>query len=154
MDKGMYAFTAGQGIYLRSLVSPIRNPRIIHYICSNLALLFSLPRNLFHILTIGSTKQEHKLYGFHRGYLVSPHHVSETIRNVVAYFLSCDVCRDHFLSMYDGCGYDHCKRLISEIDILCAAADGTTSPAASIELALWLWEVHNSVNERLMRANS
>ena len=40
---------------------------------------------------------DHELYGFHRGYFVSPHHVAETIRNFVAYFFSCDVCRTNFL---------------------------------------------------------
>ena len=49
--------------------------------------------------------------------------------------------------MYDDCGHDHCNRLKSEIPI--GAADG--SDPAPMELALWLWEVHNSVNERLMK---
>ena len=53
--------------------------------------------NLFHIFTIGASKTEHVLYGFHRGYFVSPHHVAEAIRNFVAYFFSCDVCRTNFL---------------------------------------------------------
>lgn len=53
--------------------------------------------NLFHILTIGSSKTDHQLYGFHRGYFVSPHYVAEGIRNFVAYFFSCDVCRTNFL---------------------------------------------------------
>ncbi len=57
--------------------------------------------NLFHILTIGSTKLEHGIYGFHRGYFVSSHHVAETIRNFIAYFFSCDVCRTHFLVRND-----------------------------------------------------
>lgn len=102
-------------------------------------------RNLFHILTIGSSKPEHELYGFNRGYFVSPHHVAETIRNFVEYFFSCDICRTNFLRMYDHCGHDHCDRLKSEITM----ADG--SDPARMELALWLWEVHNSVNARLMK---
>lgn len=53
--------------------------------------------NLFHIVTIGSSKPEHEIYGFHRGYFVSPHHVAQTIRNFVQYFFSCDVCRTNFL---------------------------------------------------------
>jgi len=57
--------------------------------------------NLFHILTIGSSKPEHEIYGFHRGYFVSPHHVAETIRNFVQYFFSCDVCRTHYLVRND-----------------------------------------------------
>jgi len=86
------------------------------------------------------------MYGFHRGYFVSPHHVAETIRGFVAYFFSCDVCRTSFLRMYDGCGHDHCNRLQSEIMIGIAGGDSTRT-----QLALWLWEVHNSVNARLMR---
>ena len=53
--------------------------------------------NLFHILTIGASKKDHELYGFHRGFLVSQHHVAETIKNFIAYFFSCDVCRTNFL---------------------------------------------------------
>lgn len=107
------------------------------------------PRNLFHILTIGSSKYQHELYGFKRGYFVSPHHVAVTIRNFVSYFLSCDVCREHYLAMWDGCGHDHCNRLKSQISMR-SEQDGKSS-SESMELALWLWEVHNSVNERLMK---
>lgn len=100
-------------------------------------------------MTIGSSKYQHELYGFKRGYFVSPHHVAVTIRNFVSYFLSCDVCREHFLAMWDGCGHDHCNRLKSQISMR-TAEDGKSS-SESMELALWLWEVHNSVNERLMK---
>ena len=46
--------------------------------------------------------------------------------------------------MYSSCGHGHCERLKSEISI------GPSDPAR-MELALWLWEVHNSVNARLMK---
>ena len=49
--------------------------------------------------------------------------------------------------MYDNCGHDHCNRLLSEISV--GATDDSNS--ARMELALWLWEVHNSVNARLMK---
>lgn len=97
-------------------------------------------------MTVGASKPEHEVYGFHRGYFVSPHHAAETIRGFVAYFFSCDVCRTNFLRMYDGCGHKHCNRLGSEIVIGLADGDSTRT-----DLALWLWEVHNSVNARLMR---
>ena len=58
--------------------------------------------NLFHILTIGASKKEHETYGFHRGLLVSQHHVAETIKNFIAYFFSCDVCRTNFLVRLTG----------------------------------------------------
>jgi hypothetical protein len=49
--------------------------------------------------------------------------------------------------MYDGCGHDHCNRLRSENST--GSIDG--SDPTTMELTLWLWEVHNSVNERLMK---
>lgn len=49
--------------------------------------------------------------------------------------------------MYDGCGHGHCNRLKSEN--LTGSTDEYSPPTT--ELALWLWEVHNSVNERLMK---
>lgn len=46
--------------------------------------------------------------------------------------------------MYDGCGHDHCTRLKSEINM--GNKDGPDK-----ELPMWLWEVHNDVNARLMK---
>ena len=46
--------------------------------------------------------------------------------------------------MYSSCGHGHCERLKSELSM------GPADPAR-MELASWLWEVHNSVNARLMR---
>lgn len=51
--------------------------------------------------------------------------------------------------MYDNCGHDHCNRLKSEITT--SPTDGSDS---SSDLALWLWEVHNSVNARLMKESA
>lgn len=46
--------------------------------------------------------------------------------------------------MYDDCGRDHCNRLTSEVTV------GPRYESERMELALWLWEVHNDVNARLM----
>lgn len=46
--------------------------------------------------------------------------------------------------MYDNCGHDHCTRLKSELNM--GTKDGSDK-----ELAMWLWEVHNDVNARLMK---
>lgn len=74
---------------------------------AHVLFILCVDRNIFHILTIGSSKPEHELYGFHRGYIVSPHHVAESIRNFVAYFFSCDVCRTNFLV----CHLHYCFKL-------------------------------------------
>jgi len=107
--------------------------------------------DLFHIITIGASMQDHQLYGFHSGYLTSHRDVALIIRNFVANFFACDVCRWNFIDMYDACGHDHCNRLPGESSIIL----GTSSSAGrgselSKELSLWLFEVHNAVNARLM----
>lgn len=103
--------------------------------------------HIFHILTIGASQPENQLYGFHRGYDVSPREVAKTMRNFVAYFFGCDVCKHNFLNMYDTCGHDHCTRLITDVMNL-------DEEFASKEVALWLFEVHNAVNVRLMRESA
>jgi len=103
--------------------------------------------HIFHILTIGASREENQVYGFHRGYNVSPFEVGATIRNFVKHFFSCEVCRTNFLDMYDNCGHDHCTRLITTLPFI---SHGMTEGKSSKEAALWLWEVHNAVNIRLI----
>ena len=93
--------------------------------------------HIFHILTIGASQPENRLYGFRRGYDISPREVARTIRDFVAYFFGCEVCKHNFLNMYDNCGHDHCTRLISDSITL-------DNGFASKEVALWLFEVHNA----------
>ena len=107
--------------------------------------------DLFHIITIGASLQEHQLYGFHGGYLTSHRDVALTIRNFVANFFACDVCRWNFIDMYDNCGHDHCNRLPSESSIILGESGGTGRGAEVVkELPLWLFQAHNAVNVRLM----
>lgn len=94
---------------------------------------------LFHMITIGAEKN---LYdGLRLGKIISHQDISQTLFNYIKYFFGCDVCRDNFLKLYEECGYDQCGRFDRHIP---AAAD------QSKELALWLWEVHNNVNVRLI----
>ena len=102
--------------------------------------------NLLHIITIGSTVPVHQLYGFHSGYHTAPSQVAEIMKRFLSAFFACDVCRWHFLDMYENCGHNHCQRLASQIPEL------TNNPKQeSRQLSLWLWEVHNAVNVRLMK---
>lgn len=48
--------------------------------------------------------------------------------------------------MYDSCGHGHCTRLSDDQMPLQEKVED--------ELALWLWEVHNSVNLRLMKESA
>ena len=107
--------------------------------------------DLFHIISIGASFQDHQLYGFHAGYLTSHRDVALTIRNFVANFFACDVCRWNFLDMFDNCGHDHCNRLPSESSIILGESGDIGRGAELVkELPLWLFQVHNAVNVRLM----
>ena len=107
--------------------------------------------DLFHIISIGASLQDHQLYGFHAGYLTSHHDVALIIRNFVANFFACDVCRWNFIDMFDNCGHDHCNRLPSESSIILGESGETGRGAELVkELPLWLFQVHNAVNVRLM----
>ena len=107
---------------------------------------------LFHLLSIGATHTPNQRYGYNKGYTVSSKEVGTTIRNFIANFFRCDVCKKHFLQMYSECGHNHCKRLDDELPFV---TDGVSSVHVSVaaadegdisrkEIALWLWEVHNA----------
>ncbi len=112
--------------------------------------------NLFHIITVGSGKNRNQLFGFHHGYIVSSKEVAFVIRNFIANFFRCEVCREHFLQMYDDCGHSHCQRLDERLPFArdewlgLSVLPEIPDNESSSETAVWLWEVHNDVNLRLM----
>ena len=71
----------------------------------------------------------------------TPAEVGRTLRDYVDHFFGCEVCRVNFLHEYDDCGFHRCERLATEIG----------SIEDWKELSLWLFEVHNGVNSRLMK---
>ena len=46
------------------------------------------------------------------------------------------------MTMYDNCGFNHCKRLTKD--------QPPSSKEQAMELPIWFWQVHNGVNVRLM----
>ena len=63
---------------------------------------------------------------------------AEIIRTFVEHFFGCEVCKDHFLELFDDCtALDRCARL---------SRDGDSN-----ELALYFWQFHNAVNVRLQK---
>jgi hypothetical protein len=88
---------------------------------------------------------------------VSTAHAAETIRNYVDKFIACEACRHYFLEVYDKCGFNLCKRLKQPKNsyINSKSNNGNhprgPSEASWYELALWLWELHNDVNVKLLR---
>jgi hypothetical protein len=63
-------------------------------------------------------------------------------RFMVDNFLSCTVCKQHFLLSYDGCLFGRC-------DVLGAA--NPTPDLQSKALVLWLWRLHNAVSTRVLK---
>ena len=70
-----------------------------------------------------------------------PEEVGKVLRDYIEHFFGCEVCRTNFLHEYDDCGFRRCDRLTAYVGEL----DDWK------ELPLWLFEVHNGVNERLMK---
>lgn len=95
----------------------------------------------------------HQSTQFRKGYVISPHEVAENIKNFIESFFACGICRRHFVKMYDNCGHDHCKRLSNQATINTIYSSNETSKNG-IELAVWLWEVHNDVNIRIMKEDA
>jgi len=98
---------------------------------------------LFHVMTVGLS--ERMLLGHEIDSDFSTSRAADVLRNYVASFFGCSECQKHFLSMYDSCSFDRCSRLTNDIPF-------DVSPLEHWrELPLWLWEVHNDVNVRLMK---
>jgi hypothetical protein len=98
---------------------------------------------LFHLVTVGLVhyNMDHQDDALTETNMLSTMHTADTIRNYIEHFFTCDECRLNFVQMYEECRFERCNRL-------------STNPSSSIEdwkqLSLWLWEVHNDVNVRLL----
>lgn len=91
--------------------------------------------NLLHILSIGVAERHAAVLGSTER--VSVHYAAETLRNYMEHFFGCAVCTSHFLHLYDVCAFKRCKRFKKKVKDV----DDWK------ELALWVWEVHNDVND-------
>mmetsp|Transcript_53603 Transcript_53603/g.130549 ORF Transcript_53603/g.130549 Transcript_53603/m.130549 type:complete len:696 (+) Transcript_53603:2-2089(+) len=96
---------------------------------------------LFHIITVGAVEWNHmSLMDTQRLNVAS---IADTIRDYIENFFQCDVCRLNFMSEYDACSHDRCNRLLDR--------KSGTEFKDWIQLPLWLYETHNSVNVRLRK---
>jgi thiol oxidase len=77
---------------------------------------------------------------------VSTKFVAQTVRNYVEQFFDCEVCKEYFVEMFDRCGFNHCRRFKQPQKL--------PPPESWAEFAMWLWEVHNDVNLKLVEAES
>jgi len=95
---------------------------------------------LFHIATIGVVEWNQNSEGAENSMFYELADVGQTLRNYIDHFFACEVCRVNFLNEYDSCGHQRCERF----------ATGIGSIDDWKELPLWLFEVHNGVNSRLL----
>lgn len=100
---------------------------------------------LFHMMTVGVVEYNAMIGMTDDGLLgelsITTVQAAEVLRNVVANFFQCDYCRMNFLQSYDSCEHDRCSRL----------SETTHRFNQWIQLPVWLFETHNSVNARLVR---
>jgi thiol oxidase len=94
---------------------------------------------LFHIVAVGVTEWN-QLSLVDLSMSIGVEDAAVTIRNYVENFFGCEVCRQNFVSAFDACAHDRCHRL----------DNNATSMSQWMELPLWLFETHNTVNARLL----
>ena len=100
--------------------------------------------SLFHIISIGVIERHKAVLGARDQ--ISTAFVAHTMRNYVEHFFACESCQQYFLGMYDSCGFKHCTRL--------KQSHKSPRPESWNQLALWLWEVHNDVNMKVLEAEA
>lgn len=100
---------------------------------------------LFHMMSVGVVEYNLMIgtndHSIVEELSVKTTHAAETLRNFVEHFFGCDECRYNFLQSYDACAFDRCNRL----------DDNQLDSDQWIQFPLWLFEVHNAVNKRLVR---
>jgi thiol-disulfide isomerase/thioredoxin len=110
--------------------------------------------SLFHIISIGVAEQHHAVIG--NTDMVSTEYVAETIRDYINNFLGCNICRKNFNDLYKkSCGEQkdgRCDRF-NRNKHTGKRTDPRKKPNAEYwqDLALWLWEIHNSINLEVLR---
>lgn len=98
---------------------------------------------MFHAMSVGVVEYNTLVHEQKR---VSTDSAAMTLRKFLEHFFQCVECRDNFLKMYDNCEFNRCTRLNTDTSGL--VKEKITSWA---QLSLWLFEVHNDVNVRLMK---
>lgn len=96
---------------------------------------------LFHMVTVGVVEWNKLITDGNWKMKIGVEDAALTIRNYVENFFGCEVCRMHFMAAFDSCAHNRCYRLNNK----------AKTNDEWIELPMWLFETHNSVNVRLMK---
>lgn len=97
--------------------------------------------DLFHIMTVGVVEWNMMLDEEQVEMVLSPVDAAKTLRDFIAHFFGCEVCRDNFLASFDDCAFDRCNRL----------TENNLDYEHWIQLPTWLHDTHNGVNMRLVK---
>lgn len=104
----------------------------------------------FHVATMGMVHFNKEQVD--ESLLLAPENVARVIRDFIDYFFQCSECRENFLRMYDSCGHNRCDRLKKRAKLGAKVAETEEQQIMEWEeTSLWLFEVHNAVNVRLLR---
>jgi len=113
---------------------------------------------LLHIVTIGFAEHRGGLEQQDGSYVdvpmtsgptFTPNEGAAIIREYIALFFGCDVCKNNFLSKYDDCvSFGRCDRM--PVD---ARIDDVEDEDWK-ELPLWLWEFHNHISARIVQVKA
>lgn len=108
--------------------------------------------NLLHIVSVGVSERHKAVLGDRER--ISTAYAARTIRNYIEWFLpSCPVCQQHYIQLYDSCAFNLCRRLKQPKQHTTYKNNHprVQSHDSWQELALWIWQVHNDVNVKLLR---
>lgn len=109
--------------------------------------------SLLHIMSIGVAEQHHAVIGDTA--MVRTEHVAEAIHDYINNFLGCKICKINFNKLYKkSCGNhgDGCDRFKKHKQ-KGKRVDPRRDPNLEYwrDLALWVWEIHNSINLVVLR---
>lgn len=113
---------------------------------------------LLHIVTIGFAEHRGGLEQQDGSYVdvpmtsgptFTPNEGAAIIREYIALFFGCDVCKNNFLSKYDDCvSFGRCDRMPVDARI------DEVEDEDWKELPLWLWEFHNHIAARIVQVKA
>ena len=99
--------------------------------------------SLFHISSVGLVEWNRlgpNSVSLKKEMVLAANWAADTLRNFIFYFFGCEECRVHFVNAYDSCFLDRCNRLTD-----------TSLLRVWKRYPIWLFEMHNSVNVRLLK---
>jgi len=96
---------------------------------------------LLHVMSVGFAEQEGGLALRESSpslRIFSAKEAGDVLREYMAFFFNCEKCSKRFISKYDDCSFDRCRRLSAETE------DATVE--SWHEFPIWIWQLHNDIS--------